>query len=82
MKPCTGCRYLNAEYLGGPLCYHPSSRVAKHDPYTQKTLVSHQLVKEARADGGFCGPEASKYGPKLLVRVWRRRKALASSRKP
>ena len=69
MKPCTGCRWLQAEYIRGPVCRLAHIELPRN-PYTEQRVVRIGYTDKARADGGICGPDASRYEPKFLRRLW------------
>ena len=43
-----------------------------NDPHTGQRMIRLGFVHIARAAGGYCGPDAIKYEPKFLKRMWQR----------
>lgn len=71
MKPCTGCKHLNDRFIFGPVCRLGLER-RPDDPYTGQQVWRRCFVKNARAEGGFCGPDAVRYELGFWRRLWNR----------
>jgi len=70
MKSCEGCAYLNAVYYKGPIC-----KAGTSGPYTHELSGREywrvMYLRDARQEGGLCGPERGLYKPRLWERIKR-----------
>jgi hypothetical protein len=58
--PCIKCRYYEL------VCTHPAVAEIKANPETGKVKMIPEFAKDARAEGGPCGPEGALFDPRSL----------------
>jgi hypothetical protein len=58
--PCIKCRHYEL------VCTHPAVAEIKTDPETGKVKVLPEFSKDARAEGGPCGPEGALFDSRSM----------------